>query len=103
MSDLAVHNKLATQIFRDAAKYIRTYGWQRKGMSEHGKPRCSMGALQSAYPMERWDQDMAVLMFATLYDELGGITLTQFNEKVKDGEEVAALYDHVADVLASAN
>ena len=87
------------QIFRDAAAYIRKHGWQRKGMGEHGEPRCSMGALQSAHPMERWDQEMAVLMFATLYDELGGLTLTQFNEKVKDGNEVADLYDQVAACL----
>lgn len=84
------------EIFLKAASYIRTYGWQVSGMGVHGAPRCSMGALESACPQEKWDNDMATLMYAELYDELDGVNLTQFNEITQDGEQVAQLFERVA-------
>jgi hypothetical protein len=94
--DEGTTGKLAANIFQDAAIYIRTYGWQVSGMSEHGKPRCSMGALASAYPVDHWDVELAELMYKTLYEELGGIGLTEFNYHHKDGEKVAQLFERVA-------
>lgn len=90
----------AAQIFRNAAAYIRTYGWQVSGMSEHGLPRCSMGALESASNQKRWDPAMAKLMYSTLYDELNGQTLTEFNHRRRNGEAVAQLFDRVASRLS---
>jgi hypothetical protein len=88
--------KNAAQVFLRAAAYIRKHGWQVSGMSEYGKPRCSMGALESAYPKARWEEDLATLMYETLYKQLNGISLTQFNYKYKNGEKVAKLYERVA-------
>lgn len=96
------NNKVEVQaatIFQKAAVYIRTYGWQKEGMSEHGKPRCSMGALASALPQEKWDVRLAKLMYDTLYNELSGLSLTQFNYKYQSGEKVAQLYERVAEEL----
>lgn len=92
---------LAAAIFLKAAAYIRTYGWQKEGMGFYGAPRCSMGALASAYPKQRWDERLSRLMYRTLYDELGGISLTQFNYKYMDGEKVAELFEQVAIKLQS--
>jgi hypothetical protein len=89
-------------IFRSAASYIRTYGWQKDGMGRHGQARCSMGALASAYPERKWDKNLAVLMYRTLYKELNGLSLTQFNYKYEDGEKVAQLFERVATKLYSA-
>jgi len=86
----------AASIFLKAANYIRRYGWQGEGMGQPGRPRCSMGALDSAHPQTEWDKQLANLMYQTLYDELGGLSLTQYNHKVQDGEQVARLYDRVA-------
>jgi hypothetical protein len=86
----------AAQIFINAAEYIRNYGWQVSGMSQHRKPRCSMGALKSAYPKLKWEKDLASIMYSTLYKELNGISLTQFNYNHNDGEKVAQLYEKVA-------
>jgi hypothetical protein len=99
MNDYGVQEQAAT-IFIKAAQYIREYGWQVEGMSIDGQPRCSMGALASARP-GRWDEDLAELMYSTLYDELNGISLTQFNHKYKSGEKVARLYERVATKLQS--
>lgn len=65
-------------------------------MGEHGRPRCSMGALDSAFPELEWDKNLANLMYETLYEELDGRSLTQYNHEVETGEEVARLYDRVA-------
>lgn len=92
-------NTKAYLIFKKAASYIRNYGWQVSGMSEHGLPRCSMGALESAHDEKEWDQDLARLMYSRLYEELDGLTLTQFNFKYKNGEKVAQLFDRVANAL----
>ena len=92
----SVARELAADIFRKAATYIRTYGWQVSGMSEHGKPRCSMGALASVGPVGEWDEGLAELMYRELYDELGGIGLTEFNHRYKNGEMVAQLFERVA-------
>ena len=92
-------NEIAAEIFQRAASYIRTYGWQVSGMSEDGKPRCSMGALESASPTVKWDEQLSSLMYNTLYHELGGETLTEFNHRVQNGESVAKLFEHVAHVL----
>jgi hypothetical protein len=86
----------AADIFLKAAAYIRRYGWQKEGMGEEGAPRCSMGALSSAYPKIAWEQSLAQLMYEALYKELRGLSLTQFNSKYQDGEEVAQLYERVA-------
>lgn len=90
----------AAQIFLNAASYIRNYGWQVEGMSEDGKPRCSMGALESAYKKEKWESSLSSLMYETMYRQLNGITLTEFNHKVKDGLEVAKLFERTALTLA---
>jgi hypothetical protein len=92
-------NHTAAQIFLNAAKYIRMYGWQLSGMAKHGQPRCSMGALESAYPKARWEKDLASFMYRTLCKELNGMSLTQFNYKYKNGEKVAQLYEKVANLL----
>jgi hypothetical protein len=86
----------ATVIFLSAAGYIRRYGWQREGMGEEGQARCSMGALASAYPKISWEKSLARLMYETLYRELNGLSLTQFNSKYQDGEKVAKLYERAA-------
>jgi hypothetical protein len=91
----------AAQIFLNAAEYIHKYGWQVSGMSKNGKPRCSMGALESAHSKPRWDKELATLMHDTLYKELNGIPLTQFNYKYKNGEKVAQLYEQTAANLVS--
>lgn len=84
-------------IFRSAAQYIRTHGWQPDGMGTHGGPRCSMGALQSVW-LPNVDIDTANTMYRVLYQELRGATLTEFNHS-HDGEEVAQLFEKVADEL----
>jgi hypothetical protein len=86
----------AAIIFERAASYIREHGWQVTGMSEHGKPRCSMGALASAHPSEVWDEQLARLMYQNLSEELGDIGLTEFNYTHNDGEKVAQLFERVA-------
>lgn len=86
----------AAKTFLKAASYIRQYGWQKTGMSVHGQPRCSMGALESANPKARWDRKLSSLMYNSLYQELNGMTLTQFNYRYNNGEKVAQLYDRVA-------
>lgn len=86
----------AAEIFIKAARYIRDYGWQIKGMGSHGKPRCSMGALASAYQKRIWDKKLSAVMYEELYKKLDGITLTQFNYKYKSGNKVAELYEQVA-------
>lgn len=86
----------AATIFTRAAAYIRKYGWQITGMSEHGKPRCSMGALASAHPAKVWNKDLAVLMYQKLHEELHGIGLTEFNYTYRSGEKVAQLFERIA-------
>jgi hypothetical protein len=93
------YNVQAAGIFRNAALYIRTYGWQRSGMGEHGKPRCSMGALASAHQEKIWEPGLAVLMYDALSIELNGIGLTQFNKLVPNGNDVAQLFERVAHFL----
>jgi len=99
MTQKQVEEQAAT-IFFKAAHYIREHGWQKSGMSVHGKPRCSMGALASAYPVQKWDYDLSNLMYKALYDELAGMSLTQFNYKFESGEKVAQLYERVAKKLS---
>lgn len=86
----------AAQIFLKAASYIKQYGWKRTGMGTHGKPRCSMGALASAYPKFQWDKDLAIFMYSVLQKELGGISLTEFNAQSQNGTEVALLFEKLA-------
>lgn len=93
-------SRQASFIFRRAASYIRRYGWRVSGMSRDGLPRCSMGALASAHKVSIWDKKLAKLMHQTLYEELDGLTLTEFNYKYNDGEMVARLFDHVATELS---
>jgi hypothetical protein len=93
----------AAKVFREAAMYIRQYGWQRSGMSQHGKPRCSMGALASAHPAKLWDTHLSQLMYEELYDVLDGLSLTEFNYKYNDGEKVAQLFEDVATKLCCAH
>lgn len=65
-------------------------------MGEPGRPRCSMGALDSAHPQIEWDKNLADIMYTTLYEELDGKSLTQYNHEAGRGEAVAQLYDRVA-------
>ncbi len=90
---------IASTIFRKAATYIRKYGWQVSGMSQDGKPRCSMGALESASKGVVWNKSLGSLMYQTLYKELNGETLTEFNHRVRNGESVAELFEKVAILL----
>jgi hypothetical protein len=93
----------AAEIFLNAALYIRNYGWQETGMSSHGKPRCSMGALASAHQTEEWDPEIADLMYKTLYDQLDGINLTEFNARAQSGEDVATLFEQTAKIIKGVN
>ncbi len=86
----------AADIFLNAAAYIRTYGWQKTGMGLYGSPRCSMGALASAHQQQKWNQNLAALMYSELREELNGLSLTQFNYRCNDGEKVARLFERVA-------
>jgi hypothetical protein len=95
-------NQQASGIFQEAAAYIRKFGWQKEGMGAHGLPRCSMGALDSAYPKVEWNKTLAGLMYESLYKELNGLSLTQFNSKFQSGEKVARLYEQVALKLLNA-
>ncbi|HKB88738.1 MAG TPA: hypothetical protein VKC53_03760 [Patescibacteria group bacterium] len=89
----------AARIFSKAAEYIRCYGWQESGMGVDGAPRCSMGALASANPEKIWNKKLGSLMYNTLYKELNGESLTEFNKRVKSGEKVARLFERVASML----
>jgi hypothetical protein len=100
MDERELENK-AAQIFLKAAEYIRKYGWQVSGMSENGKERCSMGALASANPEKKWDKNLSELMYKTLYKELNGLSLTQFNYKYRDGEKVSQLYERTATSISA--
>jgi hypothetical protein len=88
--------KQAARIFLRAADYIRQYGWQEEGMGEYGRPRCSVGALDSAKPRGEWDPKVSELAYKTLNQELKGLSLTQYNHKVHDGEKVARLFERTA-------
>jgi hypothetical protein len=100
MSEMELKSK-AAGIFFKAADYIRQYGWQEKGMSLDGQPRCSMGALASAYEKQAWEGELSELMYEALYRELNGLSLTQYNNKVKSGDKVVQLYEKVAKSLVS--
>ena len=91
----------AARIFNKAADYIRQYGWQESGMSEHGKARCSMGALQSAGEDKVWDKNLSALMYESLHDKLNGTSLTEFNAQHKNGESVAKLFEATASYLVN--
>lgn len=85
----------AARMFKQAAKYIRLFGWQEKGMGVYGEPRCSMGALNSVRA-GKWDTVISNIMFKQLNFELKGTSLTQYNHKVQNGESVARLFEKVA-------
>ncbi len=87
--------KKAAENFLEAAGYIRSYGWQVKGMGEYGQPRCSMGALNSVWPKEN-TEGLAKTMYQALYKELNGLSLTEFNYKYKKGEKVSSLFEQTA-------
>jgi|SRR5579862_2057579 len=95
-----VHTQ-ATQVFLDAANYIRKYGWQEKGMGQFGKRRCSMGAIASVYP-KKANPALPALMYETLYKELNGLNLTQYNHKFKNGDAVINLFERTALTLQDA-
>ena len=90
----------AARIFLRAASYIKSHGWQVEGMSKYGYPRCSMGALASAYPKVKWETNLSLLMYEALYKELDGDSLTEFNYQVSDGLEVAKLFERTALTLS---
>lgn len=98
MKDAGVRSQ-AAEIFLNAAAYIRTYGWQKTGMGVYGQPRCSMGALASAYHEHTWNKNISILMYDELREALNGTSLTQFNYRHNDGERVARLFESVADNL----
>lgn len=93
----------ASDIFLKAAAYIRKYGWRVEGMSRHGQPRCSMGALASVGPSGKWDDNLSKLMYDKLYKELNGLSFTQFNHKFQNGEKVACLYENIAVKIIKSN
>jgi hypothetical protein len=93
------YNTQATQIFLDAAEYIRSCGWQVEGMGFDGGPRCSMGALESASSGIKMSASLSTVMYTNLYNELDGINLTNFNHLHNDGEKVSELFEAVADKL----
>lgn len=64
-------------------------------MGIYGQPRCSMGALASVYP-DSSEEKLPQLMYDKLYEELDGLSLTQYNHKFQSGEMVARLYERVA-------
>lgn len=70
-------------------------------MNIDGRPRCSMGALASAYPKRKWDDGLAELMYRSLHKELNGMSLTQFNHRYQNGEAVARLYERTAAQLTT--
>jgi hypothetical protein len=98
MADKSVKLQAAA-IFTKAAQYIREVGWQEKGMAYDGIARCSMGALESAYPAKHWNKDLASFMYEKLYTKLNGINLTEFNKRAKNGLEVARLFEEVAESI----
>lgn len=89
----------AARIFRNAAAYIRKYGWRVEDMSEDGKPRSTMGALASAYPKKTWEKDLSSIMYDSLNSELHGISLTEYNHKVRNGRAIAKLFERTASTL----
>lgn len=91
--------KQAASIFIKAANYIRQHGWQVSGMGQDGLPRCSMGALESAYPEPVWDQKLSQTMYDALYKQLNGLSLTEFNYKYRNGDKVARLFEQTASSL----
>jgi hypothetical protein len=92
-------NAKAAYIFLRAAQYVKTYGWQVSGMGKYGKPRCSMGALASAYPKKVWESELSSLMYQQLYNQLNGIGLTEFNYKYQDPGKVVELFTKTAKTL----
>lgn len=62
-----------------------------------------MGALASAHREKIWDKKLAELMYEELYEELGGLSLTDFNYLYNDGEKVACLFERVAANLAKSS
>ena len=88
----------AARLFKLAAKYIRLFGWQEKGMGIYGQPRCSMGTLNSAQ-VGKWNTDVSKIMFSQLNNELNGMSLTQYNHKVQNGESVARLFEKTGSTI----
>ena len=88
--------KKAASIYLKAADYVRTYGWQVKGMGKHGEPRCSMGALESAYPKAVWEKELSNVMYENLYETLGDISFSEFNLTVKSNNDVIKLFEKMA-------
>lgn len=62
-----------------------------------------MGALASAHQEIAWNEDLAYIMYDSLYEELNGISLTTFNARSNSGEKVAHLYEKVASRLSHAH
>lgn len=91
--------KQGAEIFFNAASYIEEYGWQISGMSEYGRPRCSMGALASAHREAVWDKDLSELMYDELSRALNGVPLSVFNEHARDSHDVVLLFRKVGRTL----
>ncbi len=89
----------AATIFMDAADYIKRYGWQVEGMGKHSEPRCSMGALASAYPAKKWEPELAQLMYQELQKSLKGMPLTEYNFAYQDPSKVIELFTNTAKAL----
>ncbi len=77
------------KIFRLAIAFIRQYGWDHN----------SMDILLSVTPGRVWSQPMAVFMYSELESALDSDTLTGFDKKVKDQQEVINLFAQVAKSL----
>jgi len=91
MDEFTVAKRAGAQIFRDAIKHIQTHGWHAD----------SMAILLKVSDCKRWTQPMAVLMFSELSDQLKGKTLTQFDQKTHNQDDVTELFKRVADTLST--
>ena len=82
-----------SQIFLKAIEEIKQRGWDHN----------SMEILLRASNYEKWPQPMAVLMFAELSNELGSETLTAFDKRVTNPDDVVKLFSKVAKSLSTSS
>lgn len=91
MDEYQIAKIAGSQIFLKAIEEIEQNGWDHN----------SMEILLKSSNYEKWPQPMAVLMFAELSNELGSETLTNFDKRVGDKNEVIKLFQKVANSLSS--
>lgn len=76
-------NDQAIQILQSASQYIKDHGWSGNLLQ----------VLQAVHTTERWDQDLAVTIYAAITYELGSETLTQFESRVTSPQEFIDLLE----------